>query len=420
MGRKNAWGLWAGVSLMIVGLFFLIGQLFNLNVMFYFWPFFILVGGALFFVLMFAGGRAMGAMAVPGSVIITVGLILFVQNLFNLWATWSYSWALIIAGAGVGLIIFGAWSELPDLRRAGRVVVGVGLALFFVFGLFFELGAGLLGLRSPAGIFWPAALILVGLYVLFGRAFFNLVGGPVKRSAVNIAPESQAEGASGESSQVVEGSPTVVPASGIRRLEFHTLGDITIIQGDREGLEIEASDLLRERIRSEVQGDRLVIRYEQDWLDWLNPRFWNITPIHFTVYLRDLDMLDSDGLGNLLIPTLTTSRLDLKHSGTGNMTIKKLQAETLVVRQAGLGNIDIAGRINEQEVHLSGAGSYQAGGLESRAAAIHLSGMGSATVAVMDALNVHLSGMGSVDYIGNPKVTQHASSLGSVRQLGGR
>lgn len=420
MERKNVWGLWAGITLVVVGFLFLIGQFFNLDVLNFFWPVFILAGGALFFVLMFAGGRAMGAMAVPGSVIITVGLILFVQNLFDLWATWSYAWALIIAGAGVGLIIFGRWSDLPDLRRAGRAVVGVGLALFFVFGLFFELGAGLLGLRSPGGVLWPIALILVGLYVLFGRAFFNQVSGPVRRSTVEIGSEAQVEDTNGEFAQVTDDSPKLVPASGIRHLELHTLGDITIIQGDREGLEIEASDVLRERIRSEVQGNRLVIRYEQDWLDWLNPRFWNISPIHFTVYLRELDSLDSAGLGNLLIPSLITSGLDLKHSGTGNLTISKLQADTLLVRQVGLGNIAIDGRANEQEVHLSGAGSYQARGLESRVATIHLSGMGSATISVSETLDVHLSGMGSVDYIGNPKVTQHTSSLGSVHQLGNR
>lgn len=410
MERKNVWGLWAGVTLMVIGSLFLIGQLFNVEVMRYFWPFFILAGGALFFVLMFAGGRAMGAMAVPGSVIITLGLILFVQNLFNLWATWSYAWALIIAGAGVGLIIFGGWSELPDLRRAGRVVVAVGLGMFFIFGLFFELGASLLGVRSPGGIFWPIALILVGLYVLFGRAFFNRVTGPVGRSAVDF-----------QSAPVAEGSPDVViPASGIRHLAFHSLGDITILQGDREGLEIEASDVLRERIRSEVQGDRLEIRYEQDWLDWLNPRFWNISPIRYTIYLRELDSLDAAGLGNLLIPSLSTSRLELKHSGTGNLTIQKLQAETLLVHQAGLGNIDITGGVDQQEVNLSGAGSYQARNLESRTASIRLSGLGSAVVSVGETLDVSLTGMGSVDYMGSPKVSQHISSLGSVHHLGER
>jgi len=416
MERKNVWGLWAGVTLMVIGSLFLMDQFVSVDVMRYSWPLFILAGGAIFFVLMFAGGRAMGAMAVPGSVIITVGLILFVQNLFNLWTTWSYAWALIIAGAGVGLIIFGGWNGLPDLRRAGRVVAAVGLVMFLVFGLFFELVTSLLGVRSPDSIFWPVVLILMGLYVLFGRALFNRVTGPVGRSAVDFNPAPVDTAA-----PAVAGSPDVViPASGIRHLAFHSLGDITIVQGDREGLEIEASDVLRERIRSEVQGNRLEIRYEQDWLDWLNPRFWNISPIHFTVYLRELDSLDAAGLGNMMIPSLSTVGLELKHSGTGNLTIQKLQADTLLVHQAGVGNINITGCVDQQEVNLSGAGSYQARKLESRTASIRLSGMGSAIVSVSEMLDVNLTGMGSVDYVGSPKVSQHISSLGSVHHLGER
>src|SRR5512146_1756668 len=136
MERKNAWGLWGGAALIGLGVIFLLGQVLRVDVMNFLWPVFILAAGAAFFIGMVAGGRAMGALAVPGSVITTVGLILFFQNLFGLWATWSYAWALIICGAGVGLLIFGSWSQLPDLRRAGQVVIGVGLVLFVVFGIF--------------------------------------------------------------------------------------------------------------------------------------------------------------------------------------------------------------------------------------------------------------------------------------------
>src|SRR5512142_446604 len=203
MARKNVWGLWGGAALIGLGIVFMLGQLFSVDVMNYLWPFFILGVGAAFFIGMFAGGRSMGALAVPGSVITTVGLILFFQNLFGLWATWAYAWTLIISGAGVGLVIFGNWSEQPDLRRAGRVVIGAGLAFFFIFGLFFELGASLLGQRSLGGIFWPLALILLGLYVLFGRVLFNQVSGPVSRSTLNFTSHN----GSGEAATLVSSGP---------------------------------------------------------------------------------------------------------------------------------------------------------------------------------------------------------------------
>ncbi len=432
MQRKNTWGFWLGVALIGLGCIFILGQVLRVDIMHFLWPVFILAFGAAFFIGMVAGGRSMGALAVPGSVITTVGLILFFQNLFGLWATWSYAWALIICGAGIGLMIFGSWSQQVDLRRAGRAVIMIGLALFFVFGLFFELGASLLGMRSPGGIFWPLALILVGLYVLFGRVFFNQMSGPVTRSSVEfggsgaagtfangLVPTPLIAGTAPAADRVVgEVSEAAGAASGIRRLYFHALGDMTILQGEREGLEIEASPAVKERIRSQVRGNALEIRYEQDWLDWLNPRFWNISPIRYTLTVRDLEAVDAAGLGNLYIPELSTQRLDLLHSGTGNVTVRKLAAEELIVRQAGLGNVEVEGRVSRQDVDLSGTGSYHARRLESTTARLQLSGLGSAVVQISESLDAQVSGTGSIEYYGNPRISQHVSGLGSVRRIG--
>ncbi len=422
MSRNNVWGLWVGVGLIGLGVVFLLGQFLRFDIMRYLWPFFILAAGAAFFVGMVAGGRDMGALAVPGSVISTVGLILLFQNIFSLWATWSYAWALIIAGAGVGLIIFGRWSDVPDLRNAGRVVIAVGLSMFFIFGLFFEFGASLLGLRSPGGIFWPLALILVGLYALFGRALFERMSGPVQHSTLNFSPSGegrvQANWSTAGAERGLTPAADSLPMTGVRRISFHALGDLTVLQGEREGLEIAAPEAVRERIRSEVRGDTLEIRYEPDWLDWLNPRFWNLSPIRYYVYVRDVEMICSAGLGNLSVPQLVTRRFELNHSGTGNVNIQRLEATELVIDQSGLGTVDVDGSVDRQDVNLSGTGSYHARRLESREAVVRLSGLGSAIVRVAESMDAQVSGTGSIEYVGSPRTGQRVSGLGSVRRVG--
>ncbi len=80
MARKNILGLSVGVALIGLGILFLLGQVLSINIMGFLWPVFILAAGAAFFIGMAMGGRAFGALAVPGSVITTVGLILFFQN----------------------------------------------------------------------------------------------------------------------------------------------------------------------------------------------------------------------------------------------------------------------------------------------------------------------------------------------------
>ncbi len=83
MERRNTWGFWLGVALIGLGIIFILGQVLRVDIMNFLWPVFILAFGAAFFIGMVAGGRATGALAVPGSVITTVGLILFFQNLFG-------------------------------------------------------------------------------------------------------------------------------------------------------------------------------------------------------------------------------------------------------------------------------------------------------------------------------------------------
>jgi hypothetical protein len=403
-----------------LGLVFLLGQFLRVNVWGFIWPFFIIAVGLTFFAGMLAGGRATGPLALPGSILTTIGLILFVQNTFGIWGTWAYAWGLIIAAVGIGLVLFGRQSNVAELRQVGRVVLVIGLALFFVFGLLFEVGAALFGGRSLGGVLWPLALILAGLYFLVGRPLFRQWSGPVARSEVRFSEVGLAR--AGEAP--LSGEPAAVladlagQAAGVRRVSFRGLGDLTIHQGEREGLEIEANQAFRERIRALRNGDALDIHLENAWWDWINPRFWNLDSVRFTLYLRDLAYLNTAGLGNTLVPELRTDRLELVQSGAGNLTLRRLEVEDLTVRQAGLGNVGVEGRAGRQEVDLSGAGNYAAGKLESRAARVRLSGLGNATVWVTEELDGRVSGAGNIEYYGSPRVSQGISGLGNVRHLG--
>lgn len=423
MAGRNHWGLWGGIALIVLGLIALLGQFLQVDLWAYIWPLFIIAAGLACFVVMRAGGQSTGALAIPGSIITTIGLLLFFQNLFDIWATWAYAWALIIAAVGVGLIIFGIHNRQSILRQIGRVVLIVGLALFFIFGLAFELGAALFGQSSLGGVLWPLALILLGLYFLIGRPLIKQWGGPVGRSMINfdsmavISPGAPA--VEGQQVEAAGGRPAV-SAAGVRRVYFNGVGDLTIYQGEREGLEIEANQAILERIRVEQRGDSLDIRLGNTWWDWFNPRYWNLESVRYSLYLRDLTFLDSSGLGNLLVPELQANRLELIQSGTGNVTCRRLVVDELVVRQSGVGNIEVAGRTDRQDVHLSGTGNYVGGRFESRLAQVSLSGLGNATVWVFEKLDAQLSGAGNVEYYGNPQVSQRISGVGNIRNLGVR
>jgi hypothetical protein len=64
----------------------------------------------------------------------------------------------------------GAWGQNANQRAAGLRVLRIGLIMFIIFGAFFELiftAGEPFGLRS---IIFPAALILLGLYLILKRS----------------------------------------------------------------------------------------------------------------------------------------------------------------------------------------------------------------------------------------------------------
>ena len=73
--KRNIGSLVGGSLLIFFGILALVGKVFQtFNFWEILWPFFIIGIGALFFVGMFAGGRSVSGLAIPGSIITTSAL----------------------------------------------------------------------------------------------------------------------------------------------------------------------------------------------------------------------------------------------------------------------------------------------------------------------------------------------------------
>lgn len=168
--RNNTGGLIGGVILIGLGLLFLLAQFFSFQAWGWLWPFGVIGIGALFFVGMLAGGKSTAGLAIPGSIISVIGLMLLVQSLTGYWSSWAYGWTVILMAVGLGIWIAGRWGDNPGQRHAGLRVMEIGLVLFVVFGAFFDLvifGVAGTGLRQA---FFPVMLILIGLYLMVRRS----------------------------------------------------------------------------------------------------------------------------------------------------------------------------------------------------------------------------------------------------------
>ena len=169
--KRNSGALVGGLILIVVGLLALLGQLFRgFQFWNYLWPIVIIAFGGLFFVGMFAGGKSVAGLAIPGSLFSGIGLMMLFQNLANHWESWAYGWTVILISVGLGVFIMGAYTEDEHRRQAGLRVMKVGAILFIIFGGFFEL---IFSAFNPYGIqkfIFPVLLLLLGIYLVLGRS----------------------------------------------------------------------------------------------------------------------------------------------------------------------------------------------------------------------------------------------------------
>jgi hypothetical protein len=162
-----------GAIFILLGILFLIGRyigtLFHFDIGHFTWPFFIILPGLLLFLAAFALERRSGiALAIFGGMVSTTGVILLIQNTFDLYASWAYAWALVApTSVGLAKLIYGALRGMGDQVRSGLNLTGIGLAIFVIGGAFFELVIGIDGFRfAAAWLCWPALLIGLGVILL--------------------------------------------------------------------------------------------------------------------------------------------------------------------------------------------------------------------------------------------------------------
>jgi len=191
-------------------------------------------------------------------------------------------------------------------------------------------------------------------------------------------------------------------------------GDIRLEQGERDSLAIEADEDLLSRLKSEIQGRRLVIGL-RSWLDWVIPP--SVRPVHYRISMREIHALSISGAGTLFAPAIRTDQLRLEISGSGEVNIQHLECETLSILVTGAGKMELAGRAARQEIQISGAGTYHAGDLESDEASVRISGSGEVSINPGKILKVSISGSGQVSYKGQPAITQSITGAGKVEPV---
>jgi DNA-binding CsgD family transcriptional regulator len=199
MEKIKRWTMIASFILIGYGLLSLVAEFgfglhININ-----WPLAFILLGAAFYVLVgiFSEQWAWADLLyIPGSLLLTLGMIFLLNVLTNDWNSWAYAWLLAVAGLGAGLIFanqkkhFGRWFTVTGMAAAIA-----GVTLFVLFGALAGALAGSVFIQIAA----PILLVLGGLSLRWLRLEKILPAGLLRR--LQPVPAIQAIEAAGAPDQ---------------------------------------------------------------------------------------------------------------------------------------------------------------------------------------------------------------------------
>lgn len=205
--------------------------------------------------------------------------------------------------------------------------------------------------------------------------------------------------------------------SGFSRLEISYSGDVTIIQGDREGVVLSGSPKSIKQIKTEVKGETLHIRKKRSFL------FSPYDP-EITVYISTIKAIQLSGSGKLMADTLQSEELGIDITGSGDVGIKNITANyigmkitgsglikildikvtTMDTSISGSGDLIVSGRGEKGRLKITGSGKIDAAEMIVQNCDIKISGSGDAHIYVEQMIRVKITGSGDVKYGGKPSI----------------
>jgi len=191
-------------------------------------------------------------------------------------------------------------------------------------------------------------------------------------------------------------------------------GQVRLVQGDRDEVFVAGDAQAQDDVDIHVRNGRLVINLPGSW------KFWNNgNGAQVEVRVRQLRRLTLSGANDVIAAgPLSGDQLTVNMAGSGVARFDQLQVGKLNFDISGAGEGQLAGKVDQLRLSVSGKGKIGAEQLRSDGASVSISGVGNAALWVVRALSVQISGAGHVDYWGQPTVRKSISGFGSVEARG--
>jgi len=185
---------------------------------------------------------------------------------------------------------------------------------------------------------------------------------------------------------------------------------LNVINSEKESLTFEGKEDIIKEIKVTVKGNHLEV---------LLPKktYWSFTDkITINLNLKELEKLEFDGAGDLLIKGFDFKSFLLKIDGSSEALLKDNSFKNLNIEINGSGTVEVSGKTENLIANLDGVGKLSAYNLLAENAEIRLNGTGKVEISVEDKLSATINGVGKIIYKGKPKMEKMTlNGLGSIK-----
>ena len=191
--------------------------------------------------------------------------------------------------------------------------------------------------------------------------------------------------------------------------------DVEVRTGSNASVSAKGGQKLLERTIVEVQGDKLVIRPEnnRNFFHW---GFSRRGTAHFIVTVPQLKGASIAGSGDISVDKVAGDAFDGSVAGSGGINVASMNVKELKLSIAGSGGVKAgSGTAQSASYEIAGSGDIDAGAVQAQALKVSIAGSGGIKAHSSGTADVDIMGSGDVDVAGGAKCNVSKAGSGNVR-----
>ena len=191
--------------------------------------------------------------------------------------------------------------------------------------------------------------------------------------------------------------------------------DVEVRTGSNASVSAKGGQKLLERTVVEVQGDKLVIRPENNH-NFFHWGFSRRGTAHFIVTVPQLKGASIAGSGDISVDKVAGDAFDGSVAGSGGINVASMNVKELKLSIAGSGGVKAgSGTAQSASYEIAGSGDIDAGAVQAQALKVSIAGSGGIKAHSSGTADVDIMGSGDVDVAGGAKCNVSKAGSGNVR-----